>query len=324
MIRSILVPLDGSPFSEAALGPALALARGAGARLHIVHAREPLRPLPMEAPLLGAVDVEPLMEAAHHAYLQRVTAKAQSALRHPVSYALVEPPAVDALAEYIEGQAIDLVVMATHGRSGVVRMVLGSVAAALLERCDAPVLLVRPQQSAQKETHLRPAAPVLVPLDGSSEAELGLPPAIAIARLLGAPITLVRVVEPFRLFGSASVRFTGEASPAETSRREAAARDALERAASRVAEHADRPDTLVIVDSEPARGIMAAARTCGAGLIALATHARGGLGRVVYGSVAEQLIAHGPSPVLLCRRTPVGGRSSMTAAARATAQPVRH
>jgi nucleotide-binding universal stress UspA family protein len=145
VIRSILVPLDGSRFSEVALPVATRLARSAGARLRLVMVHEPAMAL------VPAADVPvPYLPDDAELRAKEQTYLADLATRlGPVGPALASSKVVDgmagpALAEAIMLEPPDLVVMATHGRGPLSRFWLGSVADHVVRHVSVPVLLLRP------------------------------------------------------------------------------------------------------------------------------------------------------------------------------------
>jgi nucleotide-binding universal stress UspA family protein len=155
---------------------------------------------------------------------------------------------------------------------------------------EIPVLLVRPHEPAPgvlPEPLVEEE--VVVPLDGSALAEQALGPALGLARLLEAGCTLLRVVE-------------SAGSPPKAVREEA--RAYLEDVAGRLRGQGLSVRPRVVVAPHAAEAIIEQAR--GGGLIALATHGRGGLGRMLLGSVADKVIRGASVPVLVYR--PGAGR----------------
>src|SRR5262249_24290411 len=161
-----------------------------------------------------------------------------------------------------------------------------------------PMLLVRPQEAAPDFTRDVPFRRVLVPLDGSPFAEQVLPPATALGAVMKAEHTLLRVVPPllpgdYDLGGTPLVGLPGSRlaqlkAIQEESEEEAAAY--LERLAARHCEQGLSMHTRVVCYDKPAVGILEEAGRLGADLIALATHGRGGLARLLLGSVADKVL----------------------------------
>ena len=312
MIRSVLVPLDGSPFGEHALPLAVSVARRAGATLRLLHVQSLLDSYFSDAPLLDETLEASLKERqrlADLAYLHAV-GKRLSALA-PVS---VTPLVAEGeVAATITAQAIktaaDLVVMTTHGRGPLGRFWMGSVADELVRTLPIPLLLVRPREAApdfRKELVLKR---LLVPLDGSDLAEQVLEPALALGQLMDAEYTLVRVIRPILPLGVLPEAGTfGEQTremidkvEAEQRRQRAEAEKYLEQVATRLREQSLQVQTRVLVEDRPVAGILDEAQAAGADLIALGTHGRRGLARLLVGSVADKVVRGSPLPVLLHR-----------------------
>ena len=176
MIKTILVPLDGSSFAEQALPAASSAAVGTGAALVLVrvhaHARE---------------------QAETEQYLQRV----QGQLTHEglaVTTEILSSDPIDAILHAAQEHNADLICMSSHGATGLLHTPLGAVASAVLQRSGKPVLLVRSlhQPVSQQPT---PFLKILVPLEGSSLAETAL--SFLAREHLGqdASILLLRVVD---------------------------------------------------------------------------------------------------------------------------------
>jgi nucleotide-binding universal stress UspA family protein len=123
----ILVPLDGSSLGEAALGPARDWAERLGADLILLQVLDP------EAKVAGAAQ-----------YLDEVAGRCRSDSLRVVCRALPGRPVPSTIARVAYEESVDLIAMATHGRSGVARLILGSVATGMLQRTDVPLLVVRP------------------------------------------------------------------------------------------------------------------------------------------------------------------------------------
>jgi len=324
MIKTILVPLDGSERAEYALPLAARLARHAGGMLVLVRVVNvatdywPAITAPYPPIMQSAVDGE-LEEAT--TYLKRVAASAELAELKVITTAIhgVAAPIIQAAA--VEYHA-DLIVMCSHGRTGMTHMVMGSVAEKLARHTTVPVLIVREKAGLQEVSPTEISQPlrVLVPLDGSTHAEAALEPAAALLTALAEPaqktaIHLVRVIEG-----------QGQAT-APTSDAMHIAQNGL----SRVSPYFHRTIELiregslapeisaqhiavtwsVALDTDVVRGIVRMAENGedagGAGvfggceLIAISTHGRGGLQRWAMGSVTERVLHSTKRPILVVR-----------------------
>jgi nucleotide-binding universal stress UspA family protein len=188
MYRSILVPLDGSPVSEHALLVACDLARRSGALLRLAHVHVMYIAAPIYVEGLPVIDeqVHSLGKAHERAYLERIHTRllgeGDSDLR--IAIAVLDLADTDVrdqtvaqmLASYAATTDTDLIVMTTHGRGGLARVRLGSVADALVRTSPIPLLLVRPDRATMLLEHPAAFRQILIALDGSAVAEQILNP----------------------------------------------------------------------------------------------------------------------------------------------------
>jgi nucleotide-binding universal stress UspA family protein len=306
MTRSVLVPLDGSPFAEHALPAALRLVAGTGGTIHLLVVHQALELWDASPPArLGASWAEQQREGENR-YLADV---AERLLRAPdaprIQTATVAGQVGPAIISYARQQQIQLIVLTTHARGGLERAWLGSVADGLIRGADVPVMLVRPTDDAVRMD--APAAPwrrILVASDGSDESAAALDHAVVIAAQAGAELVLARVITPYSGPASPYIPHSAAIDAEILESRTAAAEEEIAAAAHRVAAADDAPAlrTLVEVHGNPARGILAMAGTEGADLIVMGTHGRGGVGRALLGSVADKVIRGSQLPVLVCRK----------------------
>jgi nucleotide-binding universal stress UspA family protein len=153
-LETILVPLDGSPLAEVALAEATGLARDSGARLVLLRAVEAS---PLLGSHLGAAEIRLVREAEE--YLAATAACATSMGAKNVSTSVWYGPAPSAIAEAARVNEASLIVMTTHGRSGLGRLILGSVAEAVLRSTTAPILLLRDARAPVEPTPAKVSAP---------------------------------------------------------------------------------------------------------------------------------------------------------------------
>jgi nucleotide-binding universal stress UspA family protein len=287
MFQSLLVPLDGSPFGEQALPLAQEIARRSGAAVEVAHVHDPVADR-----LLTYYTLDPRVKESERAYLRSQAGPPAALPGGSATSALLNGPVVDALREHAAAIHADLVVMTTHGRGPLSRFWLGSVADQLVRHLSIPILLVRPRDAPPDPQGEKPVLRrVLVPLDGSALAEQILEPALALVELMGAKCCLFRVVEPV-------------GKPATLNRRQEDARAYLEQVAQPYQARSLPVHTRVAVHSHPAAAILDEAQALRIDLIALATHGRGGLKRLLLGSVADKVLRGASIPVLV--RRPVG------------------
>jgi nucleotide-binding universal stress UspA family protein len=298
MFRSLLVPLDGSPFSEHALPFALGIATRAGAAVQLVHVHIPV----VYATGINVLDsgADERVKEQEWVYLDRMVSRWQaSAPGVQLSSTLLEGFAPDVLREQMSGKA-DLVVMATHGSGPMSRFWLGSVADALVRTATVPLLLLRPNEQPPPVALAPPFRHVMIPLDGSELAEQALEPALQLGRLMEANYLLLRVVKLVVMLDP-NLGWPAMTGTNETLTRQAIdeAQAYLDRIAVRLGGHGLKVRTRTVLHTHPAEAILQEAQ--GADVIALATHGRGGLRRLLLGSVADKVLRGGTTPMLVCR-----------------------
>jgi nucleotide-binding universal stress UspA family protein len=192
--------------------------------------------------------------------------------------------------------------MATHGRGALSRAWLGSVADGVIRQAKIPVLFVRPAEGTAPETiTARSLETILIPLDGSGLSEHAFEQATELGELFGSAYHLTRVVAYPLDIASPYLPYTVQMN-------QHILRDAKESAASYLEERADRMrrrglrvTTSVAVDAQAGHGILSEADAVGCDLIAMATHGRSGVGRLVLGSAADKVLRGTQVPVLLLR-----------------------
>ncbi len=300
MYQKMLLPLDGSDLAEESLSYAKGIAGRLGLEVVLLHVAAK-----------GMAD-----SAMHRAYLDRVCEKLGQALaempaaaggrRATVTGEVVTGYPPDEILRCAGEMDIDLILMATHGRSGVSRWVLGSVADKVLRFAAQPVLLVRagmPRDAAYDSWF---APKLLVPLDGSELAELVLPHVgFMAAREQGAEadIVLVGICEPLVLPPVTAPETTvnwAAVGDEYLSKCHRSTQKYLGRVQQEMAA-AGLKVSVEVLDDEPAGAIVDYASRSQTNLIIMATHGRSGLGRWAYGSVAQKVLHGASSPILLVR-----------------------
>lgn len=296
MIRTILVPLDGSPQAESVLPAACRLARAAHATLLLIRVAQ-AGPSFIDG---AYAEIEAVTVARR--YLDRVAQNLSARGLVVRTDVFVHDPA-NAIATAALVHGADLIAMCTHGRSGLGRLLLGSVAEAVLHESDVPVLLVRSTARGRLPAprFVGPYRRILVPLDETPFVERAL-------RFVGgadwtrtADLLLLYseqaeavplVAEPYGLLSAR----TYEAVERAIQRDCAVARGYLEQAAER---HAPgRPRQCYVTVGDPGQAIARLAAEQEADLVVMATHARTGLSRLREGSIGAQVLRHVDVPVL--------------------------
>jgi nucleotide-binding universal stress UspA family protein len=305
MFRSVLVPLDGSAYAEQALPLALSLTRHAGCPLRLLRVVPPLADYFFWAPLPGD-PLEAELRAAHRKeaqfYLDDVVRRLRDAGAGLIHCDVLEEKdsITESIVEDVVKTGTDLVVLTSHGRGTVKRVWLGSNADKLVRTLPVPVLLVRPEEKASPLDfrHEVVLKRLLLALDGSAQAESILEPTLAIGKAMGADYTLVRAVQP--AWPMLHPSWQGAQRVDEQQRHTAEAY--LETVAGRLRADGAVVETRIHFAEQPAAAILEEATLVGADLIALETHGRGGLSRLLLGSVADKVVRGSSIPVLVCRR----------------------
>lgn len=301
MYSQIMVPLDGSKFAEAALPLALALSKKTGAAVRLVTVIEPV-------PAFAYEDWASSAEAWTKEYLAKLSDEIAGFAGGPISSVVLTGTVVDGLQKEAVARKVDLVVMASHGRGPVSRVWLGSVADRFVRQADRPVLLIRPEeQEAMKDPSFGDAPSfdsLLVPLDGSELSESALNHAIEFGELFGSAYHLTRIVAYPVDLASPYLPHTAQMNQKVLEEAKDRAAEYLESQAERMRRRGLRVTTSVTVDAQAGHGILLEAEAVGASAVAMATHGRTGLSRMLLGSTADKVLRGTHLPLLLHR--PIG------------------
>jgi nucleotide-binding universal stress UspA family protein len=302
MYRNIVVPLDGSAFAEQAIPTAAALSNAMGSILTLVRVHE------MATYDFGnRDDTDRLLLEAENRYLCDVAGQVWRDYRIHVSTDVPTGHAVDEICSMASRSGDSLIVMSTHGRTGLSRSWLGSTADGVLHHATTPVLMLR----ASEDLHNTaagwplPFRTIVVPLDGTPFSEQVLAHAAAVAAASSAKLVLMHVVAPvipappdFPIPYMPPSEILGEATEALVER----SKQYTKRLTNAL--HGSRTgldvDSEIVVDDNVARVIIDTSERKNADLVAMATHARG-LSRLVIASVADKVVRGGPGAVLLIR-----------------------
>ncbi len=292
--NTIVVALDGSDLSERALPYAVALAKASQASIHLVTVwEEGERALVANLP---DVSVSVFKKGEQH-WERYLAAHAKSVKAEGVlveTEVVVGDPTTE-LLQLIEEIEPSVLVLASHGRSGIGRWRYGSVADKLARAASVPTLIVGPSvlEGTEKPTAIKR---IMVPLDGSPTAESALRPALELADALDAEVLLARSLQwatQAMLYGVPDVNIAmidedlSKASESYLSQ----IKDSL---------NSDRVVEAVVLHGPPADALIALVEARDVDLIVMTSHTRDGLPRALLGSVADRLL-QAPAPVLLIR-----------------------
>lgn len=296
MYEKILVALDGSPLSEGVLPYARLIAAKLKVPVELLHV--------IDADMLsasqgGAADryheIINAEQAKSNDYLNRVAQSFDDPAKVVCSVTNGRPAEI--IVNKAEKNSGELIAMTTHGRSGINRWLLGSVADKVLHAAANPLLLVRAKEKAEK-VDVAPLKRVLVPLDGSALAETVIPYAAELVRQIGLEIVLVRI------FGVPTPVFAEDSGPYVeelwTALEEEAGKYLNDKAAQLRAQGLTNV-TIIATAGFAAEKIIDLARERADSLVAMCTHGRSGVNRWVMGSVTDRVVRHSGDPVLVLR-----------------------
>jgi nucleotide-binding universal stress UspA family protein len=299
MFKHILLPLDGSGLAECTISYTAALAGAFNARLTLLRV--------LEKPYQNgcAQPVDPLdwqmckVEAT--SYLERLVARFQEEGSGAESVLLDGDPAQH-IVKLVSERGIDLVVLSSHGQSGLTRWNHGSVIRKVITRVEASVMIVR----AYKETNggFSGYKRIMVPLDGSRRAECALAPAVALARAHDSELLLVHViVRPEMARSRPLTQEDSELAQRIVERNQEEMTKLLEQQKARLDVNAR---ILVLTNDHAAAALHELARQEKADLVILSAHGYSGKTKWPYGSVATTFIEYGVTPLLVVQDLPPG------------------
>lgn len=294
MYRKIMVPLDGSQLSEIVLPYAAELAAKSGSKVTLVY-------------VLPSVDE---WYQVHQLYLEEMANVIRWAAKESEgkqagreitidTQVLIGNPAEE-ITEFADRTNVDLIVMATHGRSGIKRLALGSIAEEVEKTTNTPVVFIRSKDNHPVMHETVKLNRVLVPLDGSQDSETVIPYIKELALELNAEITLLRVLSTdiqdllSRVYGC---RTQIEELIEQT---EGLARDYINNIRTRLQNEGIAVKT-IFKHGFAADMIVRVAEDTQADMIAMSTHGMTGLKSWVFSSVANKVLHTSKTPLLLVK-----------------------
>ena len=313
MFERILVPLDGSARAEIILSQVGRILRREDAEILLLRVVN----LPR---FVEGVDLAALRRAeleAAQKYLQEIARRFHDS-GAKVHGRVVEGSPADAILDVATAEGATLIAMSTHGRGGLARWAMGSVAEKVARAADIPLLLVRSFRRGPTED-LEPAVPlelpfhrILVPVDGEATSTSIITPAEKLGLLYGSEVLVLHVRPPY--FPPGAILPGMEAAmPLLTPAPLRADEDATTEAAAERFRHAGLRARRMSVEGDPATAILDVASMENVDLIAMGSHGRSGISRWALGSVAERVLRSAEVPLLLIRepaaRRPSPGRA---------------
>lgn len=301
MFERILVPLDGSPRAEVILSLLARILRREDSEIVLLRVVD----IP---PSVGRVNLA-VVRAQHREeaqkYLQGLAERFSSSGAKVHARVAHGAPA-DVILDTAEREGATMIALSTHGRTGLARWALGSVAEKVARTSDVPVLLVRSFRrgaAGDLEPTVAQEIPfrrILVPVDGSATSMSAVAPAVKFAQLYGSDIFVLHVetpyVPPSPVLPGMEMVLPSSVPPATPSDR-----DEVTAKAAKFFVQAGLKAARQTTVGEPAAEIIDLSINRGMDLIAMGTHGRTGLARWSLGSVAERVLRSGEAPLLLVR-----------------------
>lgn len=270
---TILHPTDFSQFSDSAFRVAAALARDQGAKLILAHVLNPADKSQLDTALSKLRQMQvgnPLVEVEHRVEVG---------------------DAAKAIVDVAARRTCDLIVMGSHGRTGMNRLLLGSVAEEVVRTAPCPVFTVKtPEQCAKaNENALLTIRTILYATDFSAPSAQAFPVACALARDYGGRLVVLHVALPKSALAYREMVLRGELSGDDEAIRK-------ELCVIRPPDSAT-PVEHRLTDGDAAQEILRLAKEVHADIVVMGTHGRTGVGRLM-GSVAEKVVRESPCPAL--------------------------
>lgn len=296
MFKRLLVPLDGSTLAEAVLPATVYLAQTLAASVTLIHVIEQNAPLQIH----GERHLTTVYEA--WSYLEQVTRSFPPDVRRCVEQHVHTSQVSDVartIADHVGEFNTDLIVMCTHGRSGLRNWLFGSIAQQTIALETTPILLIRPPETGPTPPFL--CRRMLVPLNGQPDHEQAVPVAVDLAHACGAAVKLLMVVPTVPTLVSEEAT-TAKLLPSTT----AALLDITEQQAKAylgnlVAQHQGNLPAIQadVGRGDPAKLIVQTARQIEVDLIVLATHGKKGTDAFWSGSLTPKIFSQHHQPLLL-------------------------
>ncbi len=286
MWKKILVPLDGSDLAELALPYAQEIASAFNSELILLHVSEPS---------------EEEYLRMHQVYLEKIAVQMKKLVRRVSPLIISGKPAED-IVKYTEKNDIRLIIMASHGSSGIIPWATGGMASKVIDAIGVPLLLIK-ETKRRKTKEKRLINRILLPLDGSEAGEAAITRAKELKSRLEAEVILLEVVPEgrhIRTVGGLDYILYPEQ---EIETFKAKAREYLDKVYKRL-QRGKGELKVEIRTGEVAKEILNYAKKKGVSLIAIASHGHSGMTKWVFGSIAQKIIEDSPIPVLVVKSTP--------------------
>jgi nucleotide-binding universal stress UspA family protein len=296
MYEKILVPLDGSDLAEIALPYAEELAGALGCEITLLHVSE---------------SADEKYENMHQLYIEKIVEstkqgaercrKNKRAKKIKVSSVHLTGYVAEQIVDYADKENIGLIVMTTHGRSGIRRWILGNVAAKVVRATERPVALIRAKDTLPEACAERKLNKVLVPLDGSKASEVVIPHISELASKLKAAVVLLQVVAPsYFVYAIPGEAVLQPHSPEDLQNMIEHSKFYLDKISAEFMDKGIETTSEVGIGG-PAEEIIRIADEMQVDMVAMSTHGHSSISLWAFGSNADKVLHAGGTPVLLVR-----------------------
>ena len=282
MYEKILVPLDGSEVAEQAMPYVEQMAQRLKSEIILITVCLPGDPL----------------ERALTEYIERRAEKIQSLGVKTRSLCIEGEPATS-IINFAEKNKVGLIVISTHGKTGVSNWPLGSIASKVVQRSNIPVFLVRSTHPGKAPAEIE-LSKILVTLDSSRFSEAIIPYVEKLAKSMNSEVTLLRVIESAKLPQLAAYRDREKYEKDFMAKMEREAERYLDKKKTALAGKGVKVNSAFLT-GKPIETILQYSEEKSVNLVALTTHGFSGISKWAYGSVASKIIEGSPKPVLLVR-----------------------
>ena len=286
MWEKILVPLDGSDLAEIALPYAEKLAIAFGSEVALLYVSEA---------------AEDQYRHMHQLYIEDMAGQMSSRIKKVNTLVLDGKPAKE-IIDYAEKNKVGIIIMASHGRSGVAPWSMGSVANKVLHAAKMPLLLIKAVETPKRTTRKRLLKRVLLPLDGSEAGEAAVPYVEELMSRLELEVILFGVVSPGK-----HIRTVGGLDYLRYPEQD------LEQVKAEARKHLDKvyqqlkggkgKVRVELRAGDIAQEIIKFTEEKSVSLIAMSSHGHSGIERWIFGSVAHKIVQASKTPVLVVRAT---------------------
>jgi len=304
-LRSILCPVDFSPQSRTALRAAVAMARHFNASLTVVFVQDALLLAAGKASYGGRRFVDRTRAELARFVKRAMPIKPEG--RHDIALLVSDGSPADEILRHAKRMRVDLLVMGSHGLSGIRKVFFGSTTEQVLRSATVPVLAIPPSIASRRVAAFpRHVTRVIAPIDLAGEWQPDARRAASIAGELDAELLLVHILAAVQT--PPWLRSAGRSSER---RRIEKAKTALERVRTKLFSERDLITTAVLV-GEPAHEIARLAKKAGS-LVVMSLRGTAGVWGMRRGAIAYHVLTHASTPVMALPRRRIGGRFSLRA-----------